>query len=326
MEEGRFEEEVYSITDMMDAKLVVSLEDSDWRRMSEEGRWAIVVKLANGMPFNMKGLANVLTKIWNMENRVSFAELANNMALAKFKIKGEMKKIWDGGPWLCMDTFILMHEWCPHLAPEEFVMKRLGVRAQMHNLPVGATVNDKEYGEKLAGNIGRFVKVSQSELDGVRKRYVRVRVEVDVDKLLVDGFLLNRPNKDPLWVTVKYKRLPEGCSRCGMLDHRTEGCSAEPKPSKSPVLSIEHSSAEKSSVGNRSGPDSEVGIETRVERCPNDGRNREGVLDHQSAGRTVMESTVLKGAYTVKPGSRLEKDNQDKPSKERRRDIMMERQ
>ncbi|KAL9690902.1 hypothetical protein QQ045_011314 [Rhodiola kirilowii] len=98
MEEGRLEEEVDTIADRMDTKLMVSLEDSDWKRMSEEGRWAIVVKLANGMPFNIKGLANVLTKIWNMEGRVNFAELANNMALAKFKSEGEMKKVWDGGP------------------------------------------------------------------------------------------------------------------------------------------------------------------------------------------------------------------------------------
>ncbi|KAL9672075.1 hypothetical protein QQ045_028323 [Rhodiola kirilowii] len=110
------------------------------------------------MSFNIKGLANVLTKVWNMENRVSFTELANNMALVRFKTEGEMKKVWDGGLWLCMDSFILMHEWCPDLAPEEFVMKRLGVWAQMHNLPVGATLNDKEYGEKLAWNIGKFVK------------------------------------------------------------------------------------------------------------------------------------------------------------------------
>ncbi|KAL9681139.1 hypothetical protein QQ045_012920 [Rhodiola kirilowii] len=135
MDKVRLEEEVDSIIDRMDEKLVVSFEDSDWRRMSEEGKWAIVVKLANGMPFNIKGLANILTKIWNMENRVSFVELANNMALSKFKIE------------------------------------------------VGATLNDKEYGEKLAGNIRKFMKVSQS--DGARKRYIRVRVEVEIDKPLL---------------------------------------------------------------------------------------------------------------------------------------------
>ncbi|KAL9689401.1 hypothetical protein QQ045_009786 [Rhodiola kirilowii] len=93
-------------------------------------------------------------------------------------------------------------------------MKRLGVWAQMHNLPMGATLNDK-YGEKLAGNIGKFVKVSQTESEGVRKRYVRVRVEVEIDRPLITGFLLNRPNRDPLWVTVKYERLPVGCKGVG---------------------------------------------------------------------------------------------------------------
>ncbi|KAL9672305.1 hypothetical protein QQ045_028555 [Rhodiola kirilowii] len=105
------------------------------------------------------------------------------MALAKFKTECDMKKIRDGGPWLCMDSFILMHEWCSDLAPEEFTMNRLGVWAQMHNLPVGAVLDEKECGEKLVGNIGKFIKLSQSESEGARKRFIRVRVEIEMINL-----------------------------------------------------------------------------------------------------------------------------------------------
>ncbi|CAM8926382.1 unnamed protein product [Rhodiola kirilowii] len=311
MDEGRLEEEVDSITGRMGEKLVVSLEDSDWRRMSEEGKWAIVVKLANGMSFNIKGLANVLTKIWNMENRVSFVELANNMALAKFKTEGEMKKIWDGGPWLCMDTFILMHEWCPDLAPEEFVMNRLGVWAQMHNLPVGATLNDKEYGEKLAGYIGKFVKVSQSESEGVRKRYVRVRVEVEVDRPLVNGFLLNRLNRDPLWVSVKYERLPESRSRCGRLDHKSEVCGAVLEPVQTWERNIDEDLGEKRRAGSRRSLDSEESTELGGGRRFSSGRNREETPDTQRPERTVIGSGTSEGAYEKEAGGWLEKARQD---------------
>ncbi|KAL9689163.1 hypothetical protein QQ045_033596 [Rhodiola kirilowii] len=216
--------QVEAITDRFKDKVVVSLDENDWRNMADDYKCAFVLKLANGMPFNLTGLSNVLTKVWNMENRVTFTELANNMALAKFKNKTDMQKIRDGGPWLCLGTFIVMHDWCPDLSPEEFEMNRLGVWAQLHNLPVGAALKDKAIGEKLAIYIGRFVKVSQSEIDGARKRYIRVRVEIDIDKPLITGFFLERLNRDPLWVTVKYERLPGSCLKCGKLNHETDGC------------------------------------------------------------------------------------------------------
>ncbi|CAM8948074.1 unnamed protein product [Rhodiola kirilowii] len=132
--------QVEAITDRFKDRVVVSLDENDWRDMVEECKVAFVLKLANVMPFNLTGLSNVLTKVWNMENRVTFTELANNMALAKFQNKSDMLKIRDGGPWLCLGTFIVMHDWCPDLAPEEFEMNRLGVWAQLHNLPVGVVL------------------------------------------------------------------------------------------------------------------------------------------------------------------------------------------
>ncbi|KAL9666114.1 hypothetical protein QQ045_000437 [Rhodiola kirilowii] len=225
MDGEQVEDVVDSIADKFSGKVVVSLEEDDWRSMAEEGKWAFVVQLANRMLFNLTGLSNVLSKIWGMENRVYIVELANNMAQVRFRSERDMKKIRDGGPWLCMNSFILMHDWCPDLALEEFNMNRLGVWAQLHNLPVGAALKDKEPGEKLAKNIGRFVMVSQSELEASRKRYIRVRVEVEIDKPLVTSFYLNRRNREPLWVTVKFERLPEVCSKCGRLSHETNNCS-----------------------------------------------------------------------------------------------------
>ncbi|CAM8886767.1 unnamed protein product [Rhodiola kirilowii] len=192
--------QVEAIVDKFKDKVVVSLDESDWRSMEEECKDGFVLKLANGLPFNLTGLSNILTKVWNMEKKVVFTELGNNMVLAKFRHRNDMQKIRDGGPWLCLGSFIVMHDWCADLSPEEFEMNRLGVWAQLHNLPVGVVLKDREVGEKLAPNIGKFVKVSQSELEGSRRRYIRVRVEIDLDRPPVLGFFLERPARDPLWV------------------------------------------------------------------------------------------------------------------------------
>ncbi|KAL9691577.1 hypothetical protein QQ045_012001 [Rhodiola kirilowii] len=85
------------------------------------------------------------------------------MALVKFDQEIDFLRIRDGGPWLCLGTVVLMHEWCPDLTPDVW---EFGLNYTIYRL------HDKEIGEKLASNIGRFIKTSQSELE----KYVRIRV------------------------------------------------------------------------------------------------------------------------------------------------------
>ncbi|KAL9682557.1 hypothetical protein QQ045_014358 [Rhodiola kirilowii] len=125
MEKNEVERHVESLSDRLKGKLVVNLEDIDWRKMSEGFQNALVLKLANSIPFNLKGLSNVLGKIWNVKNKADFKELANNMALVKFEHEANLVRVRNGGPWHCLDTTVLMHDWLPDLAPEEFSMKRL---------------------------------------------------------------------------------------------------------------------------------------------------------------------------------------------------------
>ncbi|CAM8906048.1 unnamed protein product [Rhodiola kirilowii] len=211
---------VEDIAEEVQGRLVVSLEDEDWEKMKRNFKWALVLKLANGMAFNITGLGNVLSKVWNLEldKRVRFKELASNMALAEFEYAADMARVRDGGPWLCLNSVVLFHDWCPELAPEEIKMTRLGVWAQFHNLPLGAVLMDKETGEKLAGYIGKFGRV---DTDGVKKKFIRVRVEIDIEKPVVTGFLLQRQARDPLWISVKYERLPSLCQVCGRLSDKS---------------------------------------------------------------------------------------------------------
>ncbi|CAM8959763.1 unnamed protein product [Rhodiola kirilowii] len=224
-ERGR-DKVVEDIADEFQGRLMVSLEDADWEKMKRSFRWALVLKLANGMAFNITGLGNVLSKVWNLEldKRVRFKELASNMALSEFEYAVDMARVRDGGPWLCLNSVALFHEWCPELAPEEIRMNRLRVWAQLHNLPLGAVLTDKDTEEKLAGYIGKFIRV---DTEGAKKKFIRVRVEIDIEKPVVTGFYLRRQNRDPIWISVKYERLPSLCQGCGRLSHEGEECMEE---------------------------------------------------------------------------------------------------
>jgi hypothetical protein len=63
----------------------------------------------------------------------------------------------------------------------------------------------------------------------------RLRVEINTDLPLVWGFLIPRPDKDPLWVSFKYERLEDYCSLCGLIGHRNFNC-----PTANSVIPMEN--------------------------------------------------------------------------------------
>lgn len=53
---------------------------------------------------------------------------------------------------------------------------------------------------------------------------MRYRIEVDVNKPILAGFFLERRERQPTWIGLKYEKLPNICYKCGVLNHETRSC------------------------------------------------------------------------------------------------------
>ena len=91
---------------------------------------------------------------------------------------------------------------------------------QVHGLPL-----DRQHLLNLQ-RIGRIMgRVLDTDLSGSGwKRFIRVRVEMDVGKLLCTRFPMNREKLSALWILFKYEKLGNFCYGCGLLGHEVKSC------------------------------------------------------------------------------------------------------
>lgn len=54
--------------------------------------------------------------------------------------------------------------------------------------------------------------------------FTRLCIEIDMSKPILHGMFLRRANRKPVWIYLKYEKLPNVCYRCGLLNHDTRQC------------------------------------------------------------------------------------------------------
>jgi hypothetical protein len=97
--------------------------------------------------------------------------------------------------------------------PSEIELNTFKIWIQIHDLPDGY----KPMLEALAAKVGKVITV-ETTLGDFSGNFYRVRIWCDVRKQLKNAVSLIRAGKRQLFL-VKYERLPDWCSFCGMIGH-----------------------------------------------------------------------------------------------------------
>jgi len=83
---------------------------------------------------------------------------------------------------------------------------------------------NEEAGTDIGNGIGTVVAIDSKSLASDQAHFLRIQVEVPLDKPLRRGASVLSPEGDTVWVVFQYERLVGLCFQCGRLGHEVKAC------------------------------------------------------------------------------------------------------
>lgn len=128
----------------------------------------------------------------------------------------------------------------------------------------------KETGKDIGSKIGNYIEIDKRAWQSDQAKFMRIRVELQVDRPLQRVGHIANLDGERLWVTFKYERLPTICFLCGRIGHNDRHC-----PTCSDGQKKEHQYGDwLRANGNYKGSAEKVKPKNESNSQPNDGKEK----------------------------------------------------
>ncbi|XP_065632704.1 uncharacterized protein LOC111999389 [Quercus suber] len=172
---------------------------------------------------NFRAAENHLSSVWKMEgNDLKITDVGDRMFRFKFSMESQLKWVINNGPWSFDNHILLLRRWEKGMTAFSVNFQTVPMWVQVWGLPFDLIY--KEAGIDIGQRIGRVIEVDCKAIVSGEARFLRVRVDVPLDKPIRGGAPVLSPEGDKVWVAFKYERLSGLCFHCGLLGHEAKAC------------------------------------------------------------------------------------------------------
>ncbi|KAH7833400.1 hypothetical protein Vadar_005988 [Vaccinium darrowii] len=132
------------------------------------------------------------------------------------------KQVLNGGPWNFGNHLLALQRWVPGMKADQVQFHDMAFWVQIWGLPFEFV--NRTIGEITGRKIGHFLAVDNRMVGGEKGKFIRVRVELPLDKPIKRGGFITLGSGTKYWVDYKYERLCRFCHYCGSINHEQSEC------------------------------------------------------------------------------------------------------
>jgi hypothetical protein len=177
---------------------------------------------------NNQSVQAALNKAWDFAVPFSFAAIGPNKFLFRFSKQDQLDRILKNRTWNVNGYLISLQTWSPLVTMGEVSNKHSPFWIQIHGfLLANLTLKNAI---SIGKALGPLLQVEDcSGATKTFRSYLRVLVNINVQEPLIPGFMFNREDGEPIWVSFRYERLDIYCNKCGRIGHNNQHCLAPPQ-------------------------------------------------------------------------------------------------
>ena len=149
-------------------------------------------------------------------------EVGNNVWQFKFGSLCQLEWVERSGPWNFENNLLLLCRWRKGLTVANISFTHTPFWVQVWGLPF--EYMSKDAGKDIGSRLGRVLEVDKRSLQAEQAKFIRVRIELPIDKPLRRGGNITNTEGDRCSIIFKYERLPTFCYICGILGHYDKYC------------------------------------------------------------------------------------------------------
>ncbi|KAJ1424289.1 Zinc finger, CCHC-type [Sesbania bispinosa] len=227
MESGSEEEDDQDEFSLFDPLCpMVQLSKEERKRICSPWKHVVIIKHL-GRRIGLRMLKARLSKMWQPRSGMEVIDLENEYFLVNFNSLDDLDAVFENGPWMIQDHYLVIQKWKPEFFPFEDDLTNVAAWVRIPCLPV--EYYDPHVLRRIGDTLGRTVKINGNtlkekvvglgELHTERAKFARICTEVNIKKPLISIFELNGRR-----YRVEYEGLHLICFQCGCYGHRKESC------------------------------------------------------------------------------------------------------
>ena len=197
--------------------------EEDARKGIEECSKSLIGRILADRSFNFGTMEAALGGIWGHPHGFRVMDHGDSIFQFFFSKEVDALRVEGGAPWLFKHYILNLKRWRNDLKIEEEELIHVPIWIQLWGMP--KHFKTMELGRKIGDRIGEVKDVGIFLVKGKESRIVKVKINMDVTKVLRHQVKIASPNKKVLDIMLKYEGI--GCFYyyCGHIGHEVRSCS-----------------------------------------------------------------------------------------------------
>ncbi|GAU40727.1 hypothetical protein TSUD_14120 [Trifolium subterraneum] len=142
----------------------------------------LVGRFVHDRPIRFKSMKACLADVWRLVKGMTVKEATQGLYLFKFFHPLDVEEVLKGGPWTFDNVTLIIDKLKIWVALQDIPLFHVNFWVQIHDVAIGMML--ETVGKGLANYIGEFVEYDKNNNTSFWRKYMRVKVRVDVKSLL----------------------------------------------------------------------------------------------------------------------------------------------